>query len=260
MVRIAPIALAGALCLAGTAPSKSAEPADLAPVDLAPVDLALVLAVDSSGSVNHYEFILQMRGLAEAFRDAEVLNAITVAAPNGLAVTLVQWASRNEQSQAFDWAVVRDAASAEQVARRIDRTPRLVEDGATAISDAIEFSARLLSQVAATRRVIDVSGDGRDNQAGDTMPGRDWALAAGITVNGLAIHNEDPLLEDYYLVNVIGGPDAFVLGADDYDHFATAIRIKLIREISGAPMSERRTRPSSYARVPAARGLPDEPG
>jgi hypothetical protein len=256
MVRVAPIALAGALCVAGAAPSKSAEP-----VGSAPVDLALVLAVDSSGSVDPYEFILQMRGLAEAFRDAGVLNAIKAATPNGLAVTLVQWSSWDEQVQAFDWVIVRDAAEAEQVARRIDAAPRRNFDGATAIPDAIGFSARLLSQVAATRRVIDVSGDGRDNQdLGDTRPGRDQAIAAGITVNGLAILNEDPLLEYYYLEKVIGGPDAFILGADDFDDFARAIRIKLIREISGDPMSEHRTRPSSYARVSSARGPADDPG
>jgi hypothetical protein len=234
MVRVAPIALAGALCLAWAAPSRSAEP-----VGPAPVDLALVLVVDSSGSVDPYEFILQMRGLAEAFRDAGVLNAVKAAPPNGLAVTLVQWSSWHEQVQAFDWVVVRDAATAEQVARRIDVTPRLDFDGATTISDAIGFSARLLSQVAATRRVIDVSGDGRDNQAGDTRPGRDRAIAAGITVNGLAILNEDPTLDHYYSTNVVGGTGAFVMTANDYEAFREAILAKLVKEISGAPLALR---------------------
>ena len=216
-----------------------------------PVDLALVLAVDSSGSVSRYEFILQMRGLAEAFRSPSVVKAIEAAAPNGVAVNLMQWSSVDEQGQAFGWRVVRDAQSAARVADLIDRTPRLVEDGATAIGAALDYAARLALGVQADRRVIDLSGDGRDNQSGEILEGRVKAVAAGITVNGLAILNEDPLLEFYYLTEVIGGEGAFVLGADDYDDFAQAIEIKLIKEISSAPVSDLRERWPTYAAAPA---------
>jgi hypothetical protein len=212
-----------------------------------PVDLALVLAVDSSGSVSGYEFDLQMRGLAEAFRSPGVVNAIKAAAPNGVAVNLMQWSSVDEQGQAFGWLIVRDTASAERVADLIDRTPRLVQDGATAISAALDFAARLALGVNAKRRVIDLSGDGRDNQSGEILEGRIRAVAAGITVNGLAILNEDPLLEFYYLSEIIGGEGAFVLGADDYDDFAQAMEIKLIKEISSAPVSDLRDAWPSYA-------------
>ena len=212
-----------------------------------PVDLALVLAVDSSGSVNGYEFDLQMRGLAEAFRSPGVVNAIHAAAPNGIAVNLMQWSSVDEQGQAFGWLEVRDAQSAERVADLIDRTPRLVQDGATAISAALDYATRLALGVDAKRRVIDVSGDGRDNQSGKILEGRLRAVAAGITVNGLAILNEDPLLEFYYLSEIIGGEGAFVLGADDYDDFAQAMEIKLIKEISSAPISNLRKSWPSYA-------------
>ena len=212
-----------------------------------PVDLALVLAVDSSGSVSGYEFDLQMRGLAEAFRSPGVVNAIKAAAPNGVAVNLMQWSSVDEQGQAFGWLIVRDTASAERVADLIDRTPRLVQDGATAISAALDFAARLALGVNAKRRVIDLSGDGRDNQSGEILEGRIKAVAAGITVNGLAILNEDPLLEFYYLSEIIGGEGAFVLGADDYDDFAQAMEIKLIKEISSAPVSDLRDSWPSYA-------------
>ena len=211
------------------------------------VDLALVLAVDSSGSVSRFEFDLQMRGLAEAFRSPGVVNAIKAAAPNGVAVNLMQWSSVDEQGQAFGWLVVRDAPSAARVADLIDRTPRLVQDGATAISAALDQAARLALGVAAKRRVIDISGDGRDNQSGEVLEGRLKAVAAGITVNGLAILNEDPLLEFYYLSEVIGGEGAFVLGADDYDDFAQAMEIKLIKEISSAPVSDLRMTWPSYA-------------
>ncbi len=115
MVR-ASLAVAAVLSLWFTVPTRAAEP----------VDLALVLAVDSSSSVDYYEFKLQMDGLADAFRDGAVLNAIKAAAPNGIAVTLVQWSSSDRQALAFGWTEVRDAASAEAVARMIDLTPRLV--------------------------------------------------------------------------------------------------------------------------------------
>jgi hypothetical protein len=225
MVR-ASLAVAAVLSLWFTVPTRAAEP----------VDLALVLAVDSSSSVDYYEFKLQMDGLADAFRDGAVLNAIKAAAPNGIAVTLVQWSSSDRQALAFGWTEVRDAASAEAVARMIDLTPRLV-GGGTAISDAIDFSIRLLDGVAAARRVIDVSGDGRNNMGGYWITATPRAVAAGITVNGLPILNEDPKLDSYYLVHVIGGADAFVLVADDYEDFGRAIRLKLITEITGAPVA-----------------------
>ena len=222
-----------------------------------PVDLALVLAVDSSGSVSGYEFDLQMRGLAEAFRSPGVVNAIKAAAPNGIAVNLMQWSSVDEQGQAFGWLEVRDTQSAERVADLIDRTPRLVQDGATAISAALDYATRLALGVDAKRRVIDVSGDGRDNQSGKILEGRLRAVAAGITVNGLAILNEDPLLEFYYLSEIIGGEGAFVLGADDYDDFAQAMEIKLIKEISSAPISNLRKSWPSYAAAAAPTPRPE---
>ena len=204
-----------------------------------PVDLALVLAVDASSSVDYDEFALQMLGLAEAFRDESVHNAIELAAPNGVAVTLVLWSGDGEQRQAFAWTTAHGPAGAQRLAALIDRTPRLILGGGTAINDAIDFSIRLLQSgaVIATRRVIDVSGDGRDNMGSFGVPATLRAVAAGITVNGLAILNEDPQLNFYYQVNVIGGASAFMLVADDYDDFAEAIRVKLISEIIGVPLS-----------------------
>ena len=255
MVR-ASLAAAAALLLWFTAPAGAAEP----------VDLALVLAVDSSSSVNYGEFSLQMSGLADAFRDRAVLNAIEAAAPNGIAVTLVQWSSPDRQSQDFGWTEVRDAAPAEAVARLIDRTPRLSGAGGTAISAALDFSLRLFDGVAAARRVIDVSGDGRNNMgsskiASSALPVSVRAAAAGVTVNGLAILNEDPALDLYYRSHVIVGADAFVLIADDYEDFGRAIRLKLITEISGAPMALLAA-PATLARLDPGRtaGRCENPG
>ena len=86
------------------------------------------------------------------------------------------------------------------------------------------------------RRVIDVSGDGESSSGDSPDRFRDAAVAAGITINGLTILNEDPTLDQYYAEHVIGGPEAFVIAARDYEDFARAMRIKLLQEIRGAPL------------------------
>jgi len=205
----------------------------------APVDLELILAVDTSSSVNRGEFDLQMRGLSSAFRDPRVQKAIAAAGVFGVAVALVQWADSRHQTLSIDWQVVRTPEDAEALAAAIDATPRFVVGGGTAIGSAVMFSLDLLAAnpYAGQRAVIDVSGDGRANQGELPTNARARALEEGVTVNGLAILNEDPALNVYYLQYVIAGPGAFVLTAQDYEAFADAIVEKLVREISGAPVA-----------------------
>ena len=204
-----------------------------------PVDLELVLAVDTSSSVNRGEFDLQMRGLANAFRDPRVQKAIAAAGVFGVAVALVQWADSRHQTLSIDWVVVRTPEDASALAAVIDGTPRFVVGGGTAIGSAVMFAMDLLASnaFAGQRSVIDVSGDGRANQGELPTNARARALAEGVTVNGLAILNEDPALNVYYLQYVIAGPGAFVLTAQDYEAFSDAIVEKLVREISGAPVA-----------------------
>jgi hypothetical protein len=203
------------------------------------VDLELVLAVDSSGSVDFAEFELQAGGLARAFRDPEVVEAIEGAAPNGIAVSMIQWSGRRQHLTVVDWTKVTDAASAGALATAIEAAGRVLI-GETAIADALQFAADELAYgpFHGARRVIDVSGDGPTNAGSDPDPVRDAAVLAGMTINGLAILNESPTLDRYYADHVIGGPDAFILTASDYDDFARAIRLKLLREIRGAPLAE----------------------
>ena len=205
-----------------------------------PVDLELVLAVDVSGSVDPPEFELQTRGLAEAFRDPEVQAALQARGRRGIAVALAQWSGRFQQEVAIDWTLVRDAASAEAFARRIETMERRFQ-AETGIANALAFAVRLLQQdrFAGGRQVIDISGDGASNVGADPDPVRDAAVAARITVNGLAIVNEEPTVDLYYADHVIGGPDAFLMVARDFDDFARAIRRKLLREIESAPIAAR---------------------
>jgi hypothetical protein len=128
---------------------------------------------------------------------------------------------------------VSDDDSAEALARELDTTSRLVYGGATSISGGIDYATRLLDRavLAAERRTIDVSGDGKNNQGRAVTSARDAALARGITINGLAIINDEPDIEGYYRDNVIGGDHQFVMIANGYDDFAAAIVRKLQREI-----------------------------
>ena len=214
------------------------------------VDLELVLAIDSSGSVDFQEFELQAGGLARAFRDPEVIEAIEGAAPRGIAVCLVQWSGRRQHLVTIDWTRIADGASAQALATQIDAMGRVLI-GETAIADALRFASEQLaySPFEGTRQIIDVSGDGPTNAGGDPDPLRDAAALAGITINGLAILNESPRLDRYYAEHVIGGPAAFIIAAKDYDDFAHAIRLKLLREIRGAPLADAEATMSGAARA-----------
>jgi Protein of unknown function (DUF1194) len=202
------------------------------------VDLQLVLALDSSGSVNYREFQLQAVGIARALRDPEVIDAIERWTPNGIAVSVVHWSGRRQQLVAVDWIMVGDRAALQALAASIEGMGRSML-GETAIGDVLRFAIDHLERgpFRGARRVVDLSGDGRSNAGVAPGPLRDAAAAAGITVNGLAILNDDLMVDLYYADHVIGGPDAFVVTAADYDDFARAMRLKLLREIRGAPLS-----------------------
>jgi Protein of unknown function (DUF1194) len=198
------------------------------------VDLQLVLAVDASGSVDMHRFELQKRGYAAAFRNPRVLAAIRSGMAQAIAVTMHQWTGPRLQVHVVPWMVVKDAASAEALATAIDTAPRRLFGGGTSISGAIDYSRLLLagSPFTATRRTIDVSGDGANNIGRPAGIARDEAVRDGITINGLPILSVEPDLDTYYFQNVIGGPGAVMVPADSYDSFAEAILKKLIIEIA----------------------------
>lgn len=231
LMRCLLVALASLALLPGNARAQSGQP----------VDLELVLAVDTSTSVDEQEFALQTQGLAEAFLHPDVVNAIRLAGRKGVAVSVVHWAGAGAQATAVDWFVVRDSASAAALSRRIASTARVL-NGMTDIAGVLQFSMRsiLSNGLDGARRVIDVSGDGTGN-AGKDAAARDQALAQGIVVNGLVINNVDYSLGElanidlysHYRDNVIGGLGAFLMTAKDYDDFRVAIRRKLVREIIG---------------------------
>ena len=200
-----------------------------------PVDIELVLAVDLSISVDGAEFDLQRQGLVAAFRDPTVIEAIRANA-QGIAIAVVLWAGAEQQRIAVDWQHLTDSPSSLAFAATIDRALRIDPEffGKTAIGSAMYFALQALdgNDFSGIRRKIDVSGDGRANEGFKPERVRDFAARSGVTVNGLAIINDEPYLEQYYRTHVIGGPAAFVLVADDYEDFIQAIRLKLLRELA----------------------------
>ena len=204
-----------------------------------PVDLELVLAIDCSYSVDAREFALQKTGLAAAFRHPAVVAAIQAGARGAIGVAVVQWSGAAAQSIVVPWTLVTDAASAAALAARIEAAPRMTQEGATSISAMVAYGIGLIeaNRLAGTRRVIDISADGRNNTGRGIRVVAPLAAVSGVTVNGLAILNEVPTLRFYFEKYVIAGPDAFAVEANDYGHYTAAILRKLIREIGDPAVS-----------------------
>ena len=211
------------------------------------VDITLVLVDDVSRSIDDSEFDLQKEGYATAFTDPEVLAAIQGGANGSIAVQYIEFASSYEVKTVVDWSVIRDAASAREFVQKFSAAPRSAW-GRTAIGSGIEAAMKSLEHppFETTRRVIDVCGDGTNNNGPEVSGVRDDAVEAGIIINGLAIINDHPVswtyahvqppggLDKYYRENVTGGTGSFVLTIHDFHSFADAIKRKLINEIAAA--------------------------
>ncbi len=198
-----------------------------------PVAIELVLALDSSASVDREEFQLQLDGLALAFRDAEVQQAIEHLKPFGAAVAVLQWGAPGETRIVLPFTHLESARDSKAFGFRIGLIRRWMRASATSIATAIDDSAALIEANAfdGQRRVIDVSGDGPDNAGGDLEAARQRADALRIVINGLPIMADQDGLDVYYRDNVIIGPDAFIEPARDFEDYIRAIREKLLREL-----------------------------
>jgi hypothetical protein len=214
------------------------------------VDLLLVLAADVSRSIDSGKFQLQREGYAAAIFDPRVLDTIRSGRSGRIGLMFLEWSGSSSQRVVIDWTTVSDAESAKSVGDRLLEAPRSFADR-TSISSAIEFAMGQLAHAPyeSARRTIDVSGDGTNNAGRDVALARDEALARGVTINGLVILSDTPLawnpdhtnppggLENYYRNNVIGGPGAFVLAAQDFNAFGQAIVRKMIAEVAQAEAS-----------------------
>jgi hypothetical protein len=223
--------------------------------DAIPVDAEVVLAVDVSYSMDPEEQALQREGYMAAITSREFLQALKQGMHGRIAMTYFEWAGMHHQQIIVPWRVVDGPESADGFAADIGRA-RYTRASRTSISGALLFAAPLFdgSGYRGVRRVIDVSGDGVNNNGPLVTVTRDEVLAKGITINGLPILLKRPnastldieQLDIYYEDCVIGGPGAFVIPIKDRAQFKEAIRTKLVLEIAGRT-PERRIVPASAA-------------
>ena len=214
-----------------------------APKDSTPsVDIELVLAVDVSYSMDMDELAIQREGYAQAIVSKEFLQALKTG-PNGkISVTYFEWAASSDQKIIIPWRVIDGPETADAVANEIMKTP-IRRASRTSISGAINFAMPLFDEnpYRGLRRVIDISGDGPNNNGSPVTVARDAALEKGITINGLPIMVKEPSystmdidnLDFYYEDCVIGGPGSFVVTIKDREKFKEAIRTKLLLEVAG---------------------------
>jgi hypothetical protein len=204
-----------------------------------PVDLELVLAVDASRSIDADEAALQRKGYIEAISHPDFIRAIKTGVHGRIALSYFEWAGQIRQDTLVPWQVIDSQESAQAFASQIAGSSGDTLRG-TSISGALIFATGLISAApfAEERRVIDVSGDGPNNIGSPVQGARDGAVSAGIVINGLPmLIRPSPTykhLDRYYANCVIGGPGSFMLPVYDMSEFATAIRRKLILEVSGA--------------------------
>jgi len=212
------------------------------------VDLLLVLASDVSRSVDHPKFLLQREGYATAISDPHVLDAIKSGPHQRIALCFVEWSGFGAQKLVIDWTMIDGPGPARKFGDSLLELPRAFADR-TSISGGIEFAAAQMEHAPyeAARHTIDVSGDGTNNAGRDVKLARDETIARGIVINGLVILSDRPVpwnaehtnppggLDKYYQDNVVGGPGAFVLVAENFNSFGRAIIKKLIAEIAYMP-------------------------
>jgi hypothetical protein len=215
------------------------------------VDLLLILAVDVSGSINRDEAWLQREGHCRGLVDPKVLAAVQSGVHGAIGVAFVEWAEAGYQRLVIPWTRISSAPDAAAWSLALANAQQISGEG-TSISGSIEFSRHVMAEAPwkAARRVIDISGDGKNSDGAPVQEARDRAVAAGITINGLAVENDGRGNIDlfdgsgsslvgtvaeigaYYLAEVIGGPGAFVIGVDGFPAFGEAVRRKLVREVA----------------------------
>jgi Protein of unknown function (DUF1194) len=244
-VRAVPVLLATFFLLAGFLLAGFGQAARAAGPPARPVDVALVLVTDVSRSITESEFALEKQGYAAAITSPEVLNAIRHGAIGAIAITYVEFSGPDQVTTVVGWEVVRDLASAKKFAADILSRPRS-SYGRTAVGSGIDAAVQDIAESGfnATRRVIDVCGDGNSNAGMPMDDARAEALKAGITINGLAIvhANPPPWLAPhvdppggivlYYRDNVIAGPGSFVMNVRADQDFVQAMTRKFLLEIA----------------------------
>jgi len=206
------------------------------------VDLALALAIDISGSIDPDEAKLQRDGYVHAFRDPVIVRAILGGSHGRIAVAYYEWSDAWVQRLLIDWTLLDSEAAIQSFATRLANAPISIARR-TSISGAIRYAVPLFgrSPYEAERKVLDISGDGSNNDGVLVTDMRYEALKERIVINGLPVMNDRPNpfgfpseadLDKYYLHCVTGGPRSFVEVAHNFEDFPRAVRKKLLQEVA----------------------------
>lgn len=212
------------------------------------VDVEIVLLADTTGSISEEELRFQRQGYAQAITDPRVLSAIAGTLTGRIALTYVEMGAADSQAVVVPWMVIDGEAAAGAFAAALLPPPRMAW-GRNGFGAALLFGKALLEEndIRGLRRVIDFSADSTLNRTGVPIAqARAQVLAAGITINGLAVlclMCEAAMaprgLVEAFEREIIGGPGAFVVAAETADQFAEAVRRKLILEIAGEMPGQR---------------------
>jgi hypothetical protein len=188
---------------------------------------AIVLALDVSGSVSAAHADMQRDETAAALTSPAVIHA----AQDGLAVAAIMFGSY--ATTVMHWRVIHTAEDAQAAAEHLRRQPR-AERGGTNVAGALRASLGLLDAIPCTpeRRIIDISGDGR-NSGGNEAVAEVVAdvVASGTELNALPIIADEPDVADWYREHVTGPANGFTIEATP-ESFARAIRLKLSLEVA----------------------------
>jgi hypothetical protein len=217
------------------------------------VDVKLVLATDISNSINDRELSLERQGIADVFTDPEVIKVIANGNRGAIAVAMLDWAGFKENQVVMDWRIIKDKASAEAFAKEVLDLKRFPGQR-TSISNGLERAFEMLNssdaRIIAARKVVDVSGDGPNNDGVSLQQVHDATKDNGIIVNGLPIMDEEadgffPELDQYYNACVVAGRGGFLVVVKSYKDFGQAMRRKIVIEIS-----QDESRIPQFARIP----------
>lgn len=236
------VSIVAALACGGFAAAFNSSPQRTESAADATVDVELILAVDVSYSMDLDELAVQREGYAEAIVSSEFLRALKNGPHGKVAITYFEWSAFTDQKIIIPWRLVDGPETADSVAAEIMKTP-IRRGSRTSISGAINFAMQMFAENSykGLRRVIDISGDGANNNGEPVSVARDNAVANGVIINGLPIMikpvnpaTDIEQLDVYYEDCVIGGPGAFSISINDRSRFKEAIRAKLVLEVADA--------------------------
>ena len=213
------------------------------PAQATEVDVELALMVDVSRSMGPEELEIQRRGYAEAIASDEVVGAILNSLTGSIALAYYEWAGYGLQREILPWTLIDSRTAAEQASRTLTANHESYMRR-TSISGAVDFARQSIRENDFTglRQVIDISGDGPNNDGRPVTEARDEAIAEGLIINGLPLMTTDSAsywsiddLDVYYEACVVGGPGAFVIPVLNWKDFPLAVRRKIVLELAGPP-------------------------